>query len=189
MKRALLILAAACAACTSHRGAAERGVDAPVPTLTAGDASAREVGSSIAAVSTADLANRPATSIENALRGRVAGLSVLSNSGQPGVGASMRLRGNHSVLQGSRPLIYIDGVRVYSGFGPTTGGSMQAGSPLNDIDPGQIERIEILKGPAATTLYGTEAADGVIRIFTKQGSGGGIDGDGSVRPPATQTTP
>lgn len=187
MNRTLLILAAACAACTSHNGAAEAGLGAPVPTADAGGSPERAVASSISEVSAAELDSHQASTVENFLRGRIAGLSMLGNSGQPGAGATMRLRGNHSILQESRPLIYVDGVRVYSGFGPTTGGSMQAGSPLSDIDPAQIERIEVLKGPAATTLYGTEAANGVIRIFTKRGFGGGVAAEGNAMRPAPRT--
>ena len=148
-------------------------LDEVVITGTAGGARAREVGSAISTIRQSELEAAPVVNMEQILQGRAAGVTVLANSGQPGAGGTIRLRGNNSVTQGNQPLVYVDGIRVYSGYGPTTGGSMQAVSPLNDISPSEIERIEIVKGPAATTLYGTEASGGVIQIFTKTGQQGG----------------
>ncbi len=92
----------------------------------------------------------------------------------------IRLRGNVSVAMSNQPLIYVDGIRLRSdGYAknvPPTGSDLRSGndvaSPLNDINPSDIERIEIIKGAAAATLYGTEAAAGVIQIFTKSGHTG-----------------
>src|SRR5439155_229589 len=100
------------------------------------------------------------------------------STGSTGAGSSIRLRGNTSVALSNQPLIYIDGVRVrsdeYPKNVPPAGSNLRStnyyASPLNDINPDDIERIEVLKGAAATTLYGTEAAAGVIQIFTKRGS-------------------
>ncbi|MEX2376045.1 MAG: TonB-dependent receptor [Dehalococcoidia bacterium] len=147
-------------------------LDEVVVTGTAGGARQREVGSSISTINAEQLQSSPVADLQGALQGRAAGLSLQQNSGQPGAGGTIRLRGNNSVSQGNEPLIYIDGVRIYSGYGPTTGGSMQAYAPQNDINPADIERIEVVRGPAATTLYGTEASGGVIQIFTKSGSEG-----------------
>src|SRR5690606_12352978 len=92
----------------------------------------------------------------------------------------IRLRGNSSVSMTNQPIIYIDGVRVMDGAFPTVDGADFPGgrgalvtvSPLDNINPNNIERIEVIKGSAATTLYGTEASAGVIQIFTKRGSQG-----------------
>jgi len=92
----------------------------------------------------------------------------------------IRLRGNVSVSMSNQPILYVDGVRVrsegYEKNVPPVGYSGRSGndvaSPLNDINPNDIERVEVIKGAAATTLYGTEAAAGVIQIFTKRGHTG-----------------
>lgn len=151
-----------------------------VVTGTAGQARRREVGNSISAVK-ADAAPEAQTNVSALLQGRVAGASVQLSGGSAGAGASIRLRGISSVALSNQPLVYIDGVRVRSdeypknmpagGASPTLRGPNVYASPLNDIDPNDIERIEIIKGAAATTLYGTEAAAGVIQIFTKKGAG------------------
>src|SRR6185503_15289834 len=89
----------------------------------------------------------------------------------------IRLRGNASLSLVSYPLIYVDGVRQTASGYPQSNiasgsGSTAQSSALADIDPATIDRVEIVKGPAATALYGTEAAAGVIQIFTKKGVAG-----------------
>ena len=88
----------------------------------------------------------------------------------------VRLRGSSRVALSNQPLVYVDGIRIrsdgYSKNAPLNDqsrGTGDTGSPLDDIDPADIDRIEIVKGPAATTLYGTEAAAGVMQIFTRRG--------------------
>jgi TonB-dependent SusC/RagA subfamily outer membrane receptor len=151
-----------------------------VITGTAGSARKREVGNSISQLKIADAPEAP-TNVSNLLQGRVAGASVQLSTGSAGSGSSIRLRGNSSVALSNQPLIYIDGVRMRSdeypkNVPPTSGSSLRGpnynASPLNDINPEDIDRIEIIKGAAATTLYGTEAASGVIQIFTKHGTAG-----------------
>lgn len=142
------------------------GLDEVVVTGTAGQSRKREIGNSIAAVDGARIAATPARDLQDVINGQVAGATVLANSGQPGAGGTILLRGNTSLSQGNMPLVYVDGVRVYSEGGP--GGSL----PLNDISADQIARVEVVRGPAATTLYGTEASGGVIQIFTKRGKAG-----------------
>jgi len=118
-------------------------------------------------------ANAPINDISNLLTGREPGMTGLVSSGMSGEGAKIRIRGNASLSQTNEPIIFVDGVRINSGagFGVGTGGG---GSPsrLDDIDPSTIERVEVLKGAAAATLYGTEASNGVIQFFTKTGSTG-----------------
>ena len=104
----------------------------------------------------------------------------MPNSGRLGAGPNINIRGISSLGLNNNPLIYIDGVRVSNATdgGVTTGGNGGFGAQnaqvvgrLNDINPEDIESIEIIKGPAAATIYGTEAANGVIQIITKKGAG------------------
>jgi TonB-dependent SusC/RagA subfamily outer membrane receptor len=155
------------------------GLDEIVVTGTAGAARRREVGNVINQI---DLTDAPSTqpNVDQILASQAPGLQMNVGSGAAGSGAQIRLRGAVSVNQSNQPLIFIDGVRVksdaYAKNVPPTGYSGRSGntaaSPLNDINPNDIERIEIIKGAAASTLYGTEAAAGVIQIFTKRGSSG-----------------
>jgi TonB-dependent SusC/RagA subfamily outer membrane receptor len=85
---------------------------------------------------------------------------------------TIRLRGTNSITQSNAPIVYVDGVRIYSDPGPLTPNARQSTLAINDIKPDDIERIEVVKGAAATTLYGTEASGGVIQIFTKTGTAG-----------------
>jgi TonB-dependent SusC/RagA subfamily outer membrane receptor len=155
------------------------GLDEVVVTGTAGAARKREIGNSVSQINLAEV-EEPVVNTDALLQGRTAGVSVLQTGGGAGSGATIRLRGNVSVAMSNQPLIYVDGVRLRSeGYPknvPPVGylgrSSNTVASPLNDINPADIERIEIIKGAAATTLYGTEAAAGVIQIFTKRGSTG-----------------
>ena len=137
-----------------------------------GEEKRRSVGTAMATMDTMAIARTAASNPQQLLAGASTGVSVLANSGQPGAGSTLRLRGVNSVSQGNNPLIYIDGVRVFNGNGPVATGGGQQSSPINDISPDDIDHIEIVKGPSATTLYGTEASGGVIQIFTKQGRSG-----------------
>jgi TonB-dependent SusC/RagA subfamily outer membrane receptor len=143
-------------------------LDEVVVTGTPGQARRREIGNSISTVDAQALQVQPIRSAEDALAGQVAGVTMISNAGIAGAGSTIRIRGINSLTQGNRPLIYVDGVRLYNQDYPETD-QEQAASPLNDINPEDIARIEVIKGAAATTLYGTEASSGVIQIFTKQG--------------------
>ncbi len=120
-------------------------LDAIIVTGTPGQARVREVGNSIAQVNLSQVKDPPA-SMDQLLQARAPGLSVMQTSGMAGEGAQIRLRGAVSVSQRA--------------------------SPLNDISPADVDRVEVIKGAAASTLYGTEAAAGVIQIFTKRGSAG-----------------
>jgi len=147
-------------------------LDAVVVTGTAAEARKKEVGNAMATI---DLKLAAAPQIKDAqdmLSGRAAGVTVLGNSGQPGAGGTIRLRGSNSITQGNNPIIYVDGIRIYSQSGPVTANARQSAAAFNDIKADEIERVEIVKGAAATTLYGTEASGGVIQIFTKRGTAG-----------------
>ena len=116
------------------------------------------------------------TSFSNLLSSRASGVVVSSGSGTTGAGTKVRIRGTNSLSLSNEPLIYVDGARIdntAASFGVNSisvGG--QQPSRLNDINPEEIESIEIVKGPSAATLYGTEAANGVILITTKRGRPG-----------------
>ena len=118
-------------------------------------------------------ANAPINDMSNLLTAREPGVSGLVSGGLSGEGAKIRIRGNASLSQSNEPIVFVDGVRMNSGggYGIGNGGG---GSPsrIDDIDPSTIERVEILKGAAAATLYGTEASNGVIQFFTKTGTSG-----------------
>jgi TonB-dependent starch-binding outer membrane protein SusC len=154
-------------------------LDELVVTGTAGAARQREIGNSIAQINMSNV-QAPTATVGDLLQGRAAGMTVMPSSAMAGSGSMIRLRGNVSVAMSNQPLIYVDGVRLrsdgYQRNVPPTGSDLRSGndiaSPLNDINPADIERIEIIKGAAATTLYGTEAAAGVIQIITKSGQAG-----------------
>ncbi len=143
-----------------------------VVTGTAGQARRREVGNSIESVGASDIAVAAITDVSNVLQGRAAGVSITGTDGQVGAGSEIRIRGNSSISQSNRPLIYIDGVRMENGSLMQADEGAAGTMAIDGINPNDIDRIEIVKGPAATTLYGTEAAGGVIQIFTKRGSAG-----------------
>jgi len=150
---------------------AEMKMDEVVVTGTGGDAQRREIGNSISQIDEASI-DETASTFGDVLQGQAAGVSVLSNSGQLGAGRTIRLRGNGSVSQGNDPIIYIDGVRVQNRVIGNDIEVNQTANVLDDINPANIKRIEVIKGPAATTLYGSEASNGVIQIFTKEGEDG-----------------
>lgn len=156
-----------------------------------------EVGNDITSINVDSVMQvAPITSVTDLLETRVPGLTVLHSSGVPGDPSRLRLRGVGSITGNNDPIIVVDGVRVYSaqsdprndnlarsvtggaggganarGFGPTPT-SYAAPSPIDQIDPASIETIEVFKGPSATAIYGSDAADGVIVITTKHGHAG-----------------
>ena len=132
---------------------------------------ARSIGNVVEHIDAADIVRvAPVTNVAQLLNGRAPGVVLQNSSGMVGAGPRIKIRGGASLSLSSEPLLYIDGVRVDNSVG-TGPGSMV--SRLNDIDPATIESMEIIKGPAASTLYGTEASNGVIQITTKRGSAGG----------------
>jgi TonB-linked SusC/RagA family outer membrane protein len=144
-----------------------------VVTGTAGKQERRAQGAVVADVNVADLATVATLNVAaDALRSRVPGVSVTGASGSSGTSNQIRIRGAASISLSNEPLLYIDGVRVVSAGAPQwfTGG--QAYERLNDIEPSDIESMEIVKGPAAATLYGADATAGVIQVITKRGRPG-----------------
>lgn len=132
---------------------------------------ARKLGSTVASLEPP--ANTPIANFSALLQGREPGVMALPSSGLTGEGTRIRIRGNASLSQSNEPIVYVDGVRIDNsgGFGRGFVGTGGGGRPsrLDDIDPSAIEKIEVLKGAAAATLYGTEASNGVLLITTKKG--------------------
>ena len=132
----------------------------------------RQLGNAIGTVDARDIADVGATAIDQVLVGKVAGAVVSQNSGNPAGGVSIRLRGPSSVLGTADPLYIIDGVIVdNSSDSPyDLGGGSQ--NRLVDLNPEDVERIEVLKGASAAALYGSRANGGVVQIFTRRGQSG-----------------
>ena len=115
----------------------------------------------------------PSTTFENALNGKVAGLQLTNNSGQAGSAPAIRIRGIGSMNAGNEPLYVIDGVPVSSGnIGQMDGEIYSTNNIMNSLNPDDIESISVLKDAAASSLYGSRAANGVILITTKKGTTG-----------------
>lgn len=155
-------------------------LDAVVVTGTPGAQQLRSLGNSVGQIDAAErLALAPPPDMTALLGAEVPGLQVMASGGAIGSGANIRLRGAGSLALASNPLVYVDGVRVNNDFADQGGGISGVGtdaeeppSRLNDINPDDIASIEVIKGPAAATLYGTEASNGVINIITKKGRRG-----------------
>lgn len=133
-----------------------------------------EITSAITSVSGAEIENQPVTSVDQALAGRAAGVQVSLNSGTPGAGVNIRIRGSGSITSSNEPLYVIDGVPVTSSSALTRFDNAVGSNPVNPlstINPNDIESIEILKDAAATSIYGARAANGVVLITTKRGQG------------------
>lgn len=137
----------------------------------AGVATARKkLGNTVASIDASTLENAPIANFSQMIAGREPGVVLSPTSGSTGEASRIRIRGSASLSQSNEPIIFIDGVRMDNS---SVGGSGQGNaSHLDDIPPESIERVEILKGAAAATLYGTEASNGVIQIFTKRGRAG-----------------
>jgi TonB-linked SusC/RagA family outer membrane protein len=149
-------------------------LDQVVVTGTAGATQRRAVGNVVESINTADvLAIAPVMNMDQVISDRTPGLIVLPASGQVGTGAQLRVRGVSSLSLSNDPIVYIDGVRMdaTASRGPGQRGGLGT-SRLDDLNPDDIESIEVIKGPAAGTLYGTEASNGVIQIITKRGKSG-----------------
>jgi TonB-linked SusC/RagA family outer membrane protein len=149
-------------------------LDQVVVTGTPGATQRRAVGNVVESIKADDvMAVAPAVNVDQMIGERTPGLIVLPAAGQVGTGAQLRVRGASSLSLTNDPIVYIDGVRMDAS---TSRGTTQRGglgvSRLDDINPEDIESVEVIKGPAAGTLYGTEASNGVIQIITKRGRTG-----------------
>ena len=147
-------------------------LNAVVVTGTAGVTEKRTVGNAVAQVRVADIVETaPVRDMGQLLNARAAGVVITPPGGLAGGGSRVLIRGRSSFSLTTDPIVYVDGVRV-NGDGPLGGNGAGSVSRLNDFNPDDIESVEIIKGPAASTLYGTEASNGVIQIITKRGKAG-----------------
>jgi TonB-dependent starch-binding outer membrane protein SusC len=126
----------------------------------------RDLTGAVATVSSKDFQKGQISTPEQMIAGKLPGVSVISNGGQPGSGSTIRIRGGSSIRASNDPLIVIDGVPLSSD------GISGAGNPLSFINPNDIESFTVLKDASAAAIYGTRAANGVILITTKKGTGG-----------------
>ena len=129
---------------------------------------------SVSSMKTEELAKAPSTSIEKMLQGKVAGVEISSNSGQPGSNTTIRVRGTSSINAGNEPLWVVDGIPIMASDTREMGayGDGAGGSNTSFINPNDIESITILKDAAAASVYGSRAANGVILVTTKSGKAG-----------------
>ncbi|WP_207510738.1 SusC/RagA family TonB-linked outer membrane protein [Longitalea luteola] len=158
------------------------GLDEVVVTGTSEGTTRKQVGSYISTVKGDALTKGATGNVLAALQGKTAGAQIVQNSGDPAGGMSVRLRGISSINSGSDPLYIVDGVIVnnattrvtntQSGYDGTNFIGSVGQNRMVDINPADIERIEVLNGAAASAIYGSRANNGVIQIFTKRGSTG-----------------
>ena len=140
-------------------------------TGTAGRQEMRAQGATVASVNVGKISEvTPVKSVTDVISGRIAGVSVTQGSGVSGSSQQIRIRGASSISLSNEPLVYVDGIRIDTKQTAVAAGAVV--NPLNDMDPNEIESVEIVKGPAAATLYGADASAGVIQIITKRGAAG-----------------
>jgi TonB-linked SusC/RagA family outer membrane protein len=154
-----------------------------IVTGTAGGEQRRTLGNAVAVIDAPTALERwVAPSLTALLNARTPGAIITPGTGRIGAGPTIQIRGRSTLSLGNDPIVYIDGVRANSASGQGINGaagssfgsqgSTSIASRLDDINPDDIESIEVIRGPAAATIYGTEAANGVIQIITKKGRGG-----------------
>lgn len=127
-----------------------------------------DVIGAVSTISAKDIQNMPIQSFDRALQGQAAGVQVNASSGVPGAGVQVRIRGVGSISAGNEPLFIVDGVQLNS----TTSPSFINGNPLSFLNTNDIESITVLKDAAAASIYGAQAANGVVLITTKKGQTG-----------------
>jgi TonB-linked SusC/RagA family outer membrane protein len=151
-------------------------LDEVVVTGTAGEQQKRTLGNAVGQVQVANTLQLvgPPRKIQDLISVNVPGVRIMRASGAVGTGGTTRIRGSGSLSLSNEPLIYIDGVRSnnQAAVGSYGFNGQEKPSRINDLNPEEIESIEILKGPSAATIYGTEASNGVIQIITKRGRAG-----------------
>lgn len=156
-----------------HLGVDENSLEEVVVTAQGIERTARSIGYAAQKVDGENLVQRSETNVLNALQGKVAGVNISSSSGQPGASTNINIRGITSFGGNNQPLIVVDGI-IFSNDTDNSQNTLFGSQPsnrLNDIPPDNIESINILKGPAASALYGSRASAGVLMITTKSGKG------------------
>ena len=138
-----------------------------------GTSARAEVSSAIASIDSTAIAAIPVVGVDNAIQGRIAGVQVMQNSGEPGAGVSVRVRGPASLNAGNQPLYVVDGVPVIQGSFNQIGVSGQDVVAITGLNPDDIASIDVLKDAAAAAIYGSRGSNGVVIITTKRGASGG----------------
>ena len=146
-------------------------LDAVITTAT-GDQSRREFGNAVSTVQATEVAGRaPVTSVNEMLQARVPGLQVIQGSGQTGATSSIRIRGTSSLSLSNEPLIIVDGIRIDNSATPGNFNTFRM-NRFSSFNADDIESVDVIKGPSASAMYGSAAANGVLVIKTKRGSAG-----------------
>lgn len=125
----------------------------------------------ISGIKTENFTERPISRIDQGLIGQVAGVRVKQTTGLPGQPFSIEIRGSGSITAGNEPLYVVDGFPIYT-EGSNVNGGFSNGSPLDNMNPNDVESIEVLKDAAAASIYGSRASNGVVLITTKKGKKG-----------------
>lgn len=145
----------------------------------------RDLTGSVSSIKPEQVTQIPTANFQSSLQGAAPGINVVSASGAAGAPPRIRIRGSGSFFSNAEPFFVIDGVPVDSDnsglFGPTSRGSSPPSNPMANIDPNDIESIEVLKDAAASSIYGARAANGVILITTKRGRAGKTRFNASVQ--------
>ncbi len=175
----LTVAAGQAATASFELGVSAVSLNEVVVTGTAGAVEKKQLGATVSTVSVASVQERiPVMDVGSVLQARLPGVRSVGVIGGVGASRDLRIRGTSSVQLGQRPVVYIDGVKVDNRgqeWGSAMGTSCCSFSGgagvdrLSDLNPNDIDRIEVIKGAAAGTLYGSEATNGVIQIFTKRG--------------------
>jgi TonB-linked SusC/RagA family outer membrane protein len=132
----------------------------------------RKLGYSVQEIDSEEITRAPQTNLVNSMNGKMAGVNIVSSSGAPGASAAIRIRGNTSITGSNSPLFVVDGVPISNDEVGNGVGGVDNSNRAIDINPNDVASMSVLKGPAATALYGIRAANGAIIITTKKGRKG-----------------
>ncbi len=136
-----------------------------------------KLGSAVSSVKAEAMTRSGETSVANAIQGKMSGVNITRSNGDPGSGSNIRIRGANTIFGSTQPLIIVDGIPVSNsnsqgGASSSTGNGTSQQSRLNDINPNDIETLQVLKGASAAALWGSRASNGVVIITTKSGKKG-----------------
>ncbi|NJO02460.1 MAG: SusC/RagA family TonB-linked outer membrane protein, partial [Bacteroidia bacterium] len=137
-----------------------------------GEQERRDVTSAISTIPEEEIKRQPVISLDQALQGQAAGVQITNNTGAPGSGVQVRIRGTSSIFGGNEPLYVVDGVPITNTLTGSDAGGNDLVNGLAGINPSDIESIEVLKDAAAAAIYGARAANGVVLITTRRGKAG-----------------
>ena len=145
------------------------GLDEVVVTAVGISREKRELGYNVQSVNTEVISSRPNADLVNSLAGRASGIQIISSAGDAGASTYLTIRGAHSITGNNQPLFVVNGLPIISGGGGGGVDGVTTSSRSIDLNPEDIESISVLKGGAATALYGVRAANGALIITTKSG--------------------